>query len=260
VKELKEETDDVRETYSRAVPIGKSVCNENKNGRRQMSVGNVRVMLVDYLQSVREGIATLFFEEEKIELLAQTSDAESAIQLTCALVPDVLIIDPYLPNLFDGQKVLREVRHRVPNVKTLCFSSSADFDDIDAMLNAGAAGYVAKRNGREKIVEAVLKISSGDEYYLCPIATGSFLAQKKIRQHSATRFATLTKREREMFEAFALGNDTGTISSMFHISMDTVATHRRNILKKLSLKSIPNLIWFAIENKIVSICRSGKQQ
>ena len=197
-------------------------------------------------------MAAVLFNEQRIKLVAETGNALLAAELARVHSPDVMIIDPYLPRITDGRSVLCEIRTIAPTVRLLCFSSSANINDIEEMMASGAAGYVAKRNALKEIVHAVFKVAQGEECYLCPIAT-RMLLKKNRGCETVTQFEKLTRREQEIFKALACGKDTGTISSLFHISMDTVATHRRNIFKKLGLNSIPNLIWFAIEHDIVNV-------
>lgn len=210
----------------------------------------VRVIFVDDHHCVGQGLVELFKKTRTIDVVAQATDGSSAVASARRHCPDVVVMDAYLPRRQDSVDATKEIVAVADSVKVLVLSSAFGADDIRALLRAGAAGYITKNCSMEEIEEAILAVADGRRYF-CRTAADS-LADEPGDGDMDDAFATLTSREQEIFFALAKGKDTGEIASVFHISQDTVATHRRNIFLKLNVKSVPELIWYAIDNRLIN--------
>ncbi len=210
----------------------------------------VRVMFVDDHRCVNQGLVHLFKKVKSIEVVAEAEDGPSAVRLARTQAPDVVIMDAYLPKLKDSTSAIRTIIADNRSVRVLALSSAFAPSDIREMLRAGAMGYVTKNCSMEEIEPAVLAVFSGRRYF-CQTAAAS-LADDTADLSNDAAFLSLTAREQEIFLALAEGKDTGQIATLFHISPDTVATHRRNIFQKMNLRSVPELIWYAVEHRLVN--------
>ena len=208
---------------------------------------DVSIIIVDDFMCVRKGLVSLFSRIPHISVLGDVSDRASAIRLAEQTRPDVIIMDIYLPCREDGFDTARQLQNSTPDSKILCLSGSQSSEDINAMLRVGASGYVSKRNGIEEILRAITVLFNGGNYF-CEI-TASTLRNRC--DHSA--YLTLTQKEKEIFKSLVSGLDTGEIATVHHVSLDTVATHRRSIFKKIGVDSVPRLIWFALNEGLLEV-------
>ena len=209
----------------------------------------VRVIFVDDHNCVSRGLVEIFNKYKSIQVISEAHTAKEAVQATQAQHPDVVVVDAYLPQRRNSVDAVREILATVDSVHVLVLSSAFESDDIHALLDAGALGYITKSCDVDEIEQAILAVAAGQEYFCETVR--EVLAADMNRGEKADVLCSLTAREKEIFYAFAQGKDTGEISSLFHISQDTVASHRRNIFQKLRTKSVPELIWYAIDNHLI---------
>ncbi|MGB5247440.1 MAG: response regulator transcription factor [Woeseia sp.] len=207
----------------------------------------IRVLIADDHALIREGLTKIFSREKDIEVVAEASDANEAIAWSRDNDCDVAVIDVNMPGP-SGIDALQKILSHKPKLPVLMLSVLPERNFAVRMLRAGAAGFVSKESAAEEIVDAVRRAASGRKY-VSPAAADS-LAAELVRGESEPH-ALLSNREFQIMRMIASGRGTRLIAEELHLSVNTIATYRRRILKKLDLGSDVELTRYALEHKLL---------
>ena len=206
----------------------------------------VRVALVEDQRLVRQALSAVLAREPGIEVVGEAANGRDAIALAHAKRPDVMLLDISLPEI-DGIEVARILRRQLPEVKIIALSMHNEQHVVQKMLAAGAIGYVDKSSAYEELPRAVRAVMQG-QIYLSPEVTRSALAPV-----TAVHKASISQREREVLALLAAGKRSREIAGHLHLSTATVEVHRRNIMRKLGLRTVAELTHYAIREGLVSL-------
>lgn len=216
-------------------------------------MSNTRILLAEDHKIVRDGLRTLIDSEPGMEVIAEAEDGRSAVRLAQELSPDVIIMDIAMPDM-NGIDATRVIIHENPKVKVIALSMYSDRRFVSGMLEAGASGYLLKDCAFEELVRAIRSVMS-NQTYLSPKIAGIVVNRyigKSPRTESSV-FTNLTQREREVLQVLAEGMTTKEIAYHLNVSVKTVETHRRNIMEKLNIHSISELVKYAIREGLTSL-------
>ncbi|MDY0042794.1 MAG: response regulator transcription factor [Desulforhabdus sp.] len=206
----------------------------------------IRILLADDHQVVRHGLRTALQREPGIEVLAEAENGRAAVSMVRNLQPDVVLMDIHMPDL-NGTEACRQIMTEHPKVKVIALSMYSQKRYVLGMLEAGAAGFLLKNCSFDELVRAVRAVVSGKSYLSADIAgTVIDMAINPIKRLEEKTAAILTPREREVLQLIAEGHSGKAIADQLALSGRTVEHHRSQIIKKLNLKSIPQLTKFAI--------------
>lgn len=194
-------------------------------------MSQITVLLADDHPVLRRGIRTILEMEEDITVVAETGDGEETIQKTLELKPDVLVLDVSMPR-GNGIKVIKELSTSEPPINVLVLSAYDDENFIIEMVEAGAAGYLLKREALDVIVEAVRGVAAGENGWFSRAIISKMLAAQKV-----SREISFTDREKEILHYLTLGWRNIRISEKLGISERTVRYHLRNIYDKIGADS-----------------------
>jgi len=216
-------------------------------------MGNVRILIADDHKIVRDGLRTLIDSEEGMEVVAEAEDGRSAVQLSGKLSPDVVIMDIAMPDM-NGIDATRQILRSNTRTRVIALSMYSDRRFVSGMLEAGASGYLLKDCAFEELVRAIRSVMA-DQTYLSPTIAGIVVSRYVGRELQAdgTVFTSLTQREREVLQILAEGMSTKEIAYHLGVSVKTVETHRRNIMEKLNIHSISELVKYAIREGLTSL-------
>lgn len=211
----------------------------------------VRIVLAEDHKIVRQGFKSILNSAGNLSVEAETGDGLEAVRFVEQLKPEILIVDLSLPGL-DGIEVTRQVRQRVPTTRVIVLSMHADEGYVVAALRSGAWGYVLKEAGAEELLEAVDKVMDGRHYISRALPADEIrrLAEKS-GSRAKDRYDTLSPREREVLQLIAEGYTSPEIAEKIFVSPRTVDTHRANIIAKLGLRSVSDVIRFAVERGLI---------
>lgn len=213
----------------------------------------IQVLIADDHQMLRDGLRRILDSEKDIEVIGETSDGQTAVEMAKTLVPDVVIMDIGMPGL-DGISATRQIKAENPTMKVIALSIHSERPYVLGMLDAGASGYVLKAAAYDELRRAVQAVSQGNSY-LSPDITG-VLVDAHVRtapELDAPARHTLGPREREIVRLLAEGHTSPQIARALDISTSTVDTHRRNIMRKLDLHSVAELTKYAIREGLTSL-------
>lgn len=217
---------------------------------------NIKIMLVDDHQIVRDGIKALLESLDNVQVIGEASNAKELLGKLSFSKPDIIVTDISMPDIsgIELTKIINE-KEEFSGIKVLILSMFTNEDFIFNAIKAGAKGYLPKNTTRRELFEAVNTIYNGDEYFsesISNIILKSYV--KKAQSEDQTdKKESLSVRETEILKHFAQSMSNQEIADKLFISIRTVESHKNHIMQKLELKSTVDLIKFAIKNKIVEI-------
>ncbi|HBX50866.1 MAG: hypothetical protein A2275_01110 [Bacteroidetes bacterium RIFOXYA12_FULL_35_11] len=212
----------------------------------------IRVMLVDDHEIVRDGITALIQGTSDIQVVAEASDSTNLFNKLKTVKPDILILDIALPDT-SGIEITKMVTSNYPEIKIIIFSGTHNDDDVFETLNSGAKGFVTKDSIREDLLEAIYSVYNGKEYLSDTISNTMLIKyiSKNKQIINTQEQINLTQREIEVLKLIAEGFRYKEIGEKLFLSARTIETHKNNILQKLDLKTITDLVKYAIKNKLI---------
>jgi len=212
----------------------------------------IKVLIVDDHKLFREGIATLLFSAENIEVIAQAEDGQDAIEKAKHFKPDVVLLDITMPRM-NGIEATKKLKALIPGIKIISLSMHSEKEYVKGVLDAGADGYLLKNCTYRQLTDAIQSVYDGKKYLsedITGLVISGYLSSSNAE---ASEYGKLSVREKEIFLLFAEGKSTREIAELLFISVKTVNTHKQNILEKLELKSNSDLIKYALKNDLIRL-------
>lgn len=216
----------------------------------------IKVHIADDHQLLIDGIIAVLSSEKNIEVVGQSQNGEDVINWFYENTADILILDINMPKI-DGVGVLQYFYEKKIDQKVIVLSSYDDTKLIKEVLKIGTSGFLSKNSAAENIVEAINTIYKGEQYFsksiqdkLITTFTNKSVKNSKESEKSAY-FSSLTPREIEVLKLIATQYNSKEISKLLHISINTVETHRKNLISKLNVKNVVGLAIYAVKNNIV---------
>jgi two-component system, NarL family, response regulator NreC len=203
----------------------------------------IRILLADDHRVVRQGFRLILSQQPDIQVVGEASSGREAADLAVKLEPDVVIMDVAMPEI-NGVEATRLIRQNCPRAKVLILSMHSDAVYVRESLRAGARGYLLKDSIDRDLVAAVRAVSRG-EGFLSPSISATVLDD--YQKHVTDPLDMITNRERQILQLLAQGKTSKDIASELQISAYTVDAHRSRVMKKLQLKTLGELIRFAIQ-------------
>jgi DNA-binding NarL/FixJ family response regulator len=214
----------------------------------------IRVLLVDDHAIERQGIRSLLDEQPDVRVVAEAGDGLEALPLVSQCHPDVVITETIMPRM-NGLELTGQLLRRYPDLKVLVLTRNDREDCVLRLVQAGAGGYLLKTVDRADLLAAVRAVVHGGRV-LQPGALECVLDDylQRVREPTARRYAVeLTPREREVLKLIAEGNTNQDIAELLCLSRKTVETHRSNIMDKLDLHKVTDLVRYAIREGLVGL-------
>jgi DNA-binding NarL/FixJ family response regulator len=203
----------------------------------------IRILLADDHSIVRQGFRLILSQQPDVEVVGEASTGRQAADLAISLEPDVVILDIAMPEI-NGVEATRLIRQNCPRVAVLILSMHSDAVYVRETLRAGAKGYLLKDSVDGDLIAAVRALARG-EGFLSPAVSGTVLDD--YQKHVTDPLDLITNRERQILQMLAEGKTSKDIASELDISVYTVDAHRSRVMKKLQLRTIGELIRFAMQ-------------
>jgi DNA-binding NarL/FixJ family response regulator len=213
----------------------------------------IRVLLVDDHKIVREGLRVLLDTKPDIEVVAEADNGRTALELARKVMPDVVVMDVTMPDL-NGIEAAHRLITELSDIKVIALSMHSDHRLVSEMLAAGASGYLLKDCAFEELEKAI-RAAVANDIYLSPQITRTVI-NHHLRNPSPTKslvFSVLTGREQEILQLLAEGKNMKKIAFYLGVSIKTIETHRRRLMKKLNVTSIAELTKVAIREGVTSL-------
>jgi two-component system NarL family response regulator len=209
---------------------------------------SIRVLLVEDHRMVREALCGVLAQLPDIDVVGEAGDAREALEQAATLAPDVVILDIRLPDL-NGVEVAARLRDAGCHAKVVALSAFSDKRFVTAMLRSGASAYVTKNAAGTELVRAIRAVAD-DQGYFSPEIAAALVSEVR---DAFDEPPPLARREREVLRMIAEGLRSPAIAENLHVSLATVEVHRRNIMRKLGLRTVAELTKHAIREGIVSL-------
>lgn len=208
-------------------------------------VHKIKVLLVDDHPLVLDGIRARLEDDDEITIVGEASNGEEALAMSAERQPDVVLMDINMP-VMNGIEAAEKFASEQPDVRLLMLTMHDSREYITKVLKAGAKGYILKDVSSSEMMIAVKSVYQGRSYY------SSGVTDILVNEGNRTE-VPLTDRERTILQLLAEGNSNKHVARELDISVRTVETHRRNIKRKLEVKTSAGLVKYAIENGIVEL-------
>jgi two-component system response regulator NreC len=214
----------------------------------------IRVLIADDHKIMLAGLRSLLEKQADLEVVGEAENGRKAVQMAQEKKPDVVVMDVSMPDL-NGIEAATQIKESLPETRVIALSMHSDKRFVMGMLRAGAAGYLLKDCASQELANAIAQVAAGKKY-LSPEITGVVIddfLQGGSSEEGATVASALSAREREVLQLIAEGWSTKQIASHLYVSIKTIETHRRQIMKKLDLHSIADLTKYAIREGLTSV-------
>ena len=213
----------------------------------------IKILLANDHKIIREGLCSLFKSHSDMEVLDGEEDGKSVMQLSNELEPDVIVIDINMLGR-DNIGLSRQITNENPNVRIVAHSERIHMFLLSQAIKAGITGFVLKECSFNVLVHAIRTVYENGTY-ICPqikdVLANGYLSQ--VRSDNQGESPALTEREYEIIRLLSLGMTSKQIALHMDISPKTVDACRRNIMYKLRINSMAELIKHAIREGITTV-------
>ena len=216
----------------------------------------IKIVLVDDHNIVRDGFKNLLMNLPDIKVVGEAATGADLFNLLKKIEPDILLMDISLPKM-TGIVITEKLSREYPEIKVIMLTANVDDESVFESFKAGALGYLPKNIQYDELIEAIKTVNEGNEYLaksISDVVLKKYLNRAKVNSFKQLKNdQELSKRELQVIELFAGGFSYKEIADQLNISSHTVESHKKNILEKLELNSIVDLVKYAIKHGIISI-------
>jgi DNA-binding NarL/FixJ family response regulator len=211
-----------------------------------------RILIADDHELIRRGLAAALAEIPSWTVVGQAGNGRIAVELSAQLHPDIAVLDLSMPEL-NGLEATRLIRAGSPGTRVLIVTAHESEQLVREVLDAGALGYVLKSDAGRVLVQAIEALLDERPFFTSKIAQhvleGYLRATAPAAQSAAA--GMLSPRERQIVQLLAEGKSNKEVARTLEVSVKTAETHRSNIMRKMGFGSLPDLVRYAVRNRIV---------
>ena len=215
-------------------------------------MSKIKVLIADDHELIRQGVRSILHSDPNAQVVGEAVTGAQAVEQTLRLKPDVVVMDLAMPEL-DGIEATRQIRAANPSTQIIVLTMHDSEIMVRRVLNAGASGYVLKSELANKLKTALRVVHRGRRYLSRQMSErlmDRYLQQTGPVEESAF---SLTGRELEIAQLLSLGKSSKEIGDVLNITVRTVETHRANIMRKLNVHSVTELLHRAFADKLIEM-------
>jgi DNA-binding NarL/FixJ family response regulator len=213
----------------------------------------MRILVADDHDVVRRGLKSILQPHPGWEVCGEAHNGRQAVAQAEKLKPDVVVMDISMPDM-NGLEAARRIRKSLPKTEVVILSVHYTDTLVREIVDAGAKGYILKSDADRDLViavEAVLNHRSFFTTRASEMLIDGFRQRGKPPEAQTPLKGRLTSREREIVQLLAEGNSSKEVATALGISTKTAETHRSNLMRKLELHSVSELVLYAVRNQII---------
>jgi DNA-binding NarL/FixJ family response regulator len=210
----------------------------------------LQILIADDHELVRKGLRAVLENQPGWKVTGEAVNGRQAVELAKQLGPDVIVLDVTMPEL-NGLEATRQIRKAIPKAEVLILTIHESEKLVSEVLAAGAHGYVLKADTARLLVAAVEALAQHQPFFTGKVAEVVLSGYLNPENVAAGRVAQLTAREREVVQLVAEGKTNKEVAVALGVSVKTVDAHRANVMHKLDLHSVTDLVRYAIRNQII---------
>lgn len=214
----------------------------------------MQILIADDHELVRKGLRTVLEKQPGWEVCGEAVNGRQAVELAKELRPDVVVMDVTMPEL-NGLEATRQICKALPKAEVLILTMHESEQMVNEVLAAGARGYILKADTSRLLVLAIESLSRHDPFFtgkVSKVMLNGFLKPGASATGQDKVLVGLTAREREIVQLLAEGRSNKEVAVALGISVKTVDAHRANVMHKLNLHSVTDLVRYAIRNQIIT--------
>lgn len=222
----------------------------------------LRILIADDHEVVRHGVRALLEGHAGWEVCSEAADGREAVEQAVHQRPDVVILDIGMPNL-NGLDATKQILRQLPDARVLVLTMHESAQVVREVLEAGARGFLMKSDAGRDLITAVEALQRHKTFFTSKVAEMVLDSLLKTRNQSVAEPVTrdsLTPREREVVQLLAEGKSTKEVAVSLGLSVKTAETHRSNVMRKLNLHSVSELVLYAVKNNIVQVVQAPAQK
>ena len=212
---------------------------------RQPALQNkaVNILIADDHALFRQGLRRILESLNQVTVVGEASDGNEAVQLARETNPDIILMDVSMPHL-NGLEATQRIKRILPDIRIILLTMYEDNFLQEDGMKIGASGYLPKKSVDKELFDAINIVSSGEQYFyrFSKISQGAGSSSPA----SVISYESLSIREKEILRLLAGGMTNKDISESLCISINTVETHRKNIMKKLNLHNLSDIIKYTM--------------
>jgi DNA-binding NarL/FixJ family response regulator len=213
-------------------------------------MSSARILIADDHELLRRGLVAELSQVPGWLVVAEVANGRAAVDSAAELKPDLVVLDLTMPEL-NGLEAARRILAADPGARILILTAHESEQLVREVLSVGARGYVLKSDAGRILVVALQALLEGGSFFTSSVARMVMDGYLRNEAGEASTAPTLSGREREIVQLLAEGNSNKDVARALNISVKTAETHRSNIMRKLGLGSLPELVRYAIRNNII---------
>ncbi len=211
----------------------------------------ITILIVDDHAIVRQGLKQILADTSDMSVGGEASTAQAALDAIQSATWDVIVLDLSLPDR-SGIEVLQHIRHLPDRPPVLVLTMHTEEQYGTRLLHMGADGYLTKQAAPQELVTAIRQLAQGHKYVSPTLS--EYLVAMQMPDAARPRHTVLSDREFQVLCLLAAGKTITKVAAELSIGITTVSTHRANILRKMHMRSVADLIQYAIWHRLVPWC------
>jgi DNA-binding NarL/FixJ family response regulator len=214
----------------------------------------VRILIADDHEVVRAGLRQLLLERKGWQVVGEATTGRQAAAMALETKPDVVVMDIAMPEL-NGLEAARQIKKNLPKTEIVMLTLHLSDQLAYEIINSGIRGYVLKSDANRDLVSAVEAVGMHRPFFTAKVSELMMdgLRGDRPQEVRADGRGRLTGRQREIVQLLAEGKTSKEVAVALNISVKTAETHRANIMRRLELHSVSELVRYAVKNQIIEV-------